>query len=187
MKKLSIAIAAAVLLSPLGLPVKAETAAAPIPANAAEECKDALALCKVHCVEPSTACTDSEQVVETLKAMVKALTSGDLKLYATFLDEGCTTFDERTKKLIVGKEAVLEDMKAKFQRYGPNGVTPLVSYTIDHPYARVTGDTAVVTFIAKREFSGSKIKEESRVTDVFVRHDGQWKKLHYRGNWKRVS
>jgi hypothetical protein len=143
--------------------------------------------CKVHCVEPSTACSESEQVVETLKAMLKELLAGDLKAYGAYLDEGCTTFDERTKKLIVGKQAVLEDMKAKIERYGPGGVTPLVSYTNDHPYARVTGDTAVVTFVAMREFAGPhRVKETSHVTDVFVKHDGKWKKLHYRGMWKRV-
>jgi hypothetical protein len=154
--------------------------APPAPAGDSHECK-------VHCVEPSTACSESEQVVETLKAMIKALTTGDLNAYESYLDEGCTTFDERTKKLIVGKQAVIEDMKAKFQRYGPDGVTPLLSYTIDHPYARVTGDTAVVTFVAMRELGGPHpVKEKSHVTDVFVKHDGKWKKLHYRGMWKRV-
>ena len=144
--------------------------------------------CKIDCVEPTAACSESARVIETLKVMTSALTKGDITTYEEYLDEGCTTFDERTKKLVAGREAVIADLKQKFVRYSPTGETPLISYTIDHPYAKVTGDTAVVTFVAVRETGGAHpSKEQANVTDVFVKRGDKWKKLHYRALWKKVS
>lgn len=144
--------------------------------------------CKISCVNPHTCCAESEKVLEVLQTLVKAYSSGDLKTYEEYLDEHCTTFCENTHKFISGKANVLNDMKTKFEKYAPGGPTPLVSFTIDQPYAKVTGDTAVVTFIAFREIGGKHpYKEKSSVTDVFVKHNGTWKKLHYRGAWKKVN
>lgn len=141
---------------------------------------------KVNCVEPHACCKESEKVLETLQVMVKALNNGDWKTYEDHLDEHCTTFDENSKKLIAGKEHVLSEMRSKIAKYDRDG-HPFVSVTIDHPYAKVTGDTAVVTLVAYRQYGGKRpFKEESKVTDIFVKKDGTWKKLHFRGAWKRI-
>jgi len=145
-------------------------------------------ICKVECSEPFGSCSESEKVIETLKLLAAAYARGDLITYEAYLDDGCTTFDEGTKKLIVGKQAVLEHLKRRFQEFAPDGKKPLLSYTIDHPYAHVTGDTAVVTFVAGVQVGGrNPYKAENHVTDIFVKHGDTWKKLHYRGRWRKVG
>lgn len=144
--------------------------------------------CTVDCVEPHANCAESQKVIDTLKLLVHAYSHGDLKTYEEYLDNSCTTFDEGTKKLVVGKQACLEELKAKFARYSPTGETPLISITIEQPYAKVTGNTAVVTFRAVREVGGKHpIKEIAEATDVFVKDGDKWKKLHFRGRWKKAA
>lgn len=144
--------------------------------------------CKVHCVKPHAACSESEKVLETLQLLVKAYTAGDLKTYEEYLDDNCTTFQEDTKKLVAGKANVLAHLKDSFAQNKPGGEHPLLSFTIDQPYAKVTGDTAVVTFVAYRSVGGAHpVKEKSHVTDIFVKKDGKWKKLHYRGRWQKTK
>lgn len=143
---------------------------------------------KVHCVDPHACCKESEKVLDTLQTLVNAYIHCDVKTIQDHLDDNCTTFDETTGKLVTGKENVVADLKKKFERYAPNGETPLLNYTIDHPYAKVNGDTAVVTFVAYREIGGKHpVKEKANITDVFVKHNGVWKKLHYRGAWKKIT
>lgn len=144
--------------------------------------------CAIHCIEPYAACSESEKVVEVLRVITKALAHGDLSTAAEYMDEKCTAFDAGSKKLIVGKEALMKELHRKFEEHGPGTAEPLLSYTIDHPYAKVTGDMAVVTFVAVKEYGGKKPQKlESRSTDIFVKREGKWKKMHYRSNWKRVS
>ncbi len=144
--------------------------------------------CKVKCHSPHAACPESAKVIETLQLLVKAYTAGDLKTYEEYLDDNCTTFQEDTHKLVSGKENVLANLKESFEGNKPGGEHPLLSFTIDMPYAKVTGDTAVVTFVAYRSVGGAHpTREKSHITDVFVKKDGKWKKLHYRGRWQKTK
>lgn len=143
---------------------------------------------KVRCIEPYAACAESEKVIETLNLMLKLIVKGDLDSYQDYLADGCTTFDEGTKKLIAGREAVIADLKRKIEEWAPTGESPLLSYTIDRPYAKVTGNTAVVTFKAVKEFGGKHpVKMEAQVTDVFIKEGEKWKKLHFRARWKKIA
>ncbi|HEY9784306.1 MAG TPA: nuclear transport factor 2 family protein [Candidatus Obscuribacterales bacterium] len=154
-----------------------------LPADAAEPEK-----CQISCIEPHAACTESEKVIETLKEITAALNDGDLETVSSYLDDGCTTFDKGTKKLIVGKQAVLDDLKRRIAAHNATSQEPLKAYTIDHPYAKVNGDVCVVTFVAHKEYGGKHpMKMESRCTDIFVRRGEKWKKLHYRSDWKRAK
>lgn len=150
--------------------------------------KDAVSTCKIECDELMAACSESHKLIEILMLLADAYARGDLVTYEAYLDDGCTTFDEGTKKLIVGKQAVVEHLKRRFQEFSPNGKTPLLWYKIQQPYAKVTGDTAVVTFVAETKIGGkSPYRAENHVTDIFVKHGDQWKKLHYRGRWRKVG
>lgn len=141
--------------------------------------------CKISCVDPHAACDESAKVIDTLRMLFDAVHKGDFETMSAYMDDGVTTFDEGTKKLIVGKEAVLADLRKKFEI---NKALGLESLTIDTPYAKVTGNTAVVTFVAVKVFGGKKpARMESRSTDIFVKEGGKWKKMHYRSNWKKVS
>jgi len=143
--------------------------------------------CKISLVDPHVACAESQKVLDVLHKLVKAYSSGDMKTYEEYLDDHCTTFDESTKKLVSGKANVLADVKQRIHTLALDGPTPLRSFTIDQPYAKVTGDTAVVTFVAYRELGGKHpVKEKCHVTDVFVKRGDTWKKLHFRGSWKKA-
>jgi hypothetical protein len=158
---------------------KSKTTVAPIP-------EDIQHLCKVTCIEPHANCDESKKVIETLQAMAHALNKGDIATYESYLDDGCTTFDEGSKKLLVGKKAVMENMTV---RDGKGKDSQLLnSITIDQPYCQVSGNTAVVTFKAIRELGGEHpYTEVCHATDVFVRVGDGWKRLHFRGHWKKLT
>ncbi|MBS1997112.1 MAG: nuclear transport factor 2 family protein [Cyanobacteria bacterium SZAS LIN-2] len=154
---------------------------APLPVSA-EEGK----ACAVTCNDPHPACSESAKVIETLNKLTQLINDGNFDALAEYFDDGVITFNEDTKKLIVGKAAVIADIKSRYERLhkGEN----LVSYTIDQPYAKVTGNRAVVTFVAKKVISGAHpIAMESHSTEVFVKDGDKWKTIHYRGAWKKIS
>lgn len=142
---------------------------------------------KISCVNPHATCAESEKVLDTFKILFRAYSRGDLETAGQYMDDDCTTFDEASKSLIVGRKAVLEDMKHKIHGWEVSD-SPLIAYTMEHPYARVDGDMAVVSFVAFKEFGGKHPQKfKSHCTDIFKREGGKWKKLHYRSNWKEVA
>ena len=142
--------------------------------------------CKVFCVNPHSTCADGEKVLQVMETLVKALNVHDWKTYSDNLDDNCFTFDENKHKPIFGKENVVADIKKRAEKYAGEGA-PFLSVTIDQPYVKVSGDSAVVTFLAIRQFGGKHpFKEQAQATDVFVKKGDTWKKCHFRGAWKRV-
>lgn len=140
--------------------------------------------CQVSVHDAHPACSESTKVIETLKYMASLLAKGDLKTYGEYLDEGCTSFDENTHKLVVGKENILANTRKEMAELGKD---PVITISIEEPYAKVTGDVAVVTFTGIWEVGGEHpLKEELRATDVFVKHGDKWRKLHCRGEWKKL-
>jgi hypothetical protein len=144
--------------------------------------------CKVSCVDPHSGCPESAKIIEELKEIVHALNTGNVDKAAEFYDDNCTSIDKKTKKVISGKQAVIDDLKIRMEAHNPNSKEPLKSITIDRPYAFVHGDTATVTFVAYKEYGGEHpYKMESHCTDIFVKRGEMWKKLHYISNWKRIK
>jgi ketosteroid isomerase-like protein len=142
---------------------------------------------KISCINPNAACTESEQVLDTLKVLFKAYSKGDLTTAAQYMDDDCTTVDDASHELIVGKTAVLADLKNRIHGWEVSD-SPLIAYTMEHPYAKVDGDMAVVSFVAIKEFGGKHPQKfKSHCTDIFKKENGVWKKLHYRSNWKEVT
>ncbi|MCW5823322.1 MAG: nuclear transport factor 2 family protein [Cyanobacteria bacterium TGS_CYA1] len=155
----------------------------------AEELASATPEADVSCINPHLACPEAGEVIDTLKEIAKAYSAGDFSKLSDFLDNDITTFDDKKKKLIVGKPAVMEWVREQWDKSKSEG-NPVESYTIDHPFAQVRGDTAIVTFRAVKRFGGKKPKAfASQCTDIFVKHTPQdgWKKLHYRTHWKEIS
>lgn len=143
----------------------------------------------VSCINPHLACPEAGEVIDTLKQIAKVYSAGDFSKLSDYLDNDITTFDDKKKKLIVGKKAVMEWVREQWDKSKSEG-NPVESYTIDHPFAQVRGDTAIVTFRAVKRFGGKKPKAfASQCTDIFVKHTPQdgWKKLHYRTHWKEIS
>jgi len=145
-------------------------------------------VCKVDCVDPHPACEESQKVIDTLKKIYEAFGRGDMTVVAEYIDDGCTTFDETTHTLIVGKKDVLADIKAKIEQFRDDKDSPLLSYTIERPYAEVKDNTAVVTFVAIKVFGGKHPQKlVSHCTDIFVKENGKWMKSHFRSHWKQAT
>lgn len=143
---------------------------------------------EVRCVDPHACCAESKKVIEELEEMVSAYTKGDMATYEKYLDDKCSFFDESTHKLISGKDAALEHLRESFVAHAPGGTKPLVSFTIDQPFAKVTNDTCVVTFLATKVIGGKNPHtERCHVTDVFVKRGDMWKKLSWSGKWVTVE
>ncbi|QQR57366.1 MAG: nuclear transport factor 2 family protein [Candidatus Melainabacteria bacterium] len=143
--------------------------------------------CAISCSQPME--NTCETIIAVLKATTRAVAEKDYVELAKYLDENCTTYDVCTKKTVVGRENIIANVKAKIAAEEKRLKVPAIAFTIDQPFAKITGDKAVVTFVLKKEVGGANPAVfESHVTDVFVKRDGDWKKLHYcGGDWKRVK
>lgn len=140
---------------------------------------------KINCVGGHAACKESERVIAILKKIASYYSEGNFDEISKYLSKDVTTFDEGSHKLIIGRQAVLDDIKTRWEDAHAKG-SSVVSYTIYHPYAKVTGDEAVVTFKAVKTVGGKEPQTlSSRCTDVFIKEDGTWKKLHYISSWKK--
>jgi hypothetical protein len=144
--------------------------------------------CNVECIDAHACCEESKKVIEILRSLIKAYAEGDLKTYETYLDDNCSIVDESTKKVILGKAKVIKELRDKFANHSPGSTDPLVSVTIDQPYAKVINDNCVVTFWATREIGGAHPrKEQAHITDIFIKRPDGWKKLHWSGQWQPVA
>lgn len=143
---------------------------------------------KFACTNTHPDCPEAEKVIQTLSLYAKAYVSQDYKTCAEYMTENITTFDLGSHKLIVGKEAVLADMKARLDKSAPGTDSPLLSYTIDHPMAQVKGNKACVNCIGIKIYGGKHPRKmESHSNYVFLKEDGKWKKSHFTTDWKKVS
>jgi ketosteroid isomerase-like protein len=143
---------------------------------------------KIKCMDPHACCEESAKIIDIVQQMYKAYSERDLEALGKYLDPNCTTFDQGTKKLIVGREAILTEIKNWLNKNAADEKSPLLSYTIEHPYCEVNGDNAVVTFTARKEIGGEHPKKfQSRCLDVFKKENGSWLRTHYRSNWKEVE
>lgn len=161
--------------------------AIPAIANEIQSEPEKLSACAISCSQPME--SNCETIVAVLKTTTRAVAEKDFVELAKHLDENCTTYDVCTKKTVVGRENIIANVKAKIAAEEKRLKVPTIAFTIDQPFAKITGDKAVVTFILKKEVGGTNPAVfESHVTDVFVKRDGSWKKLYFcGGNWKRVK
>ena len=146
--------------------------------------------CKIKCVDPHAACEESAKVIQIVLDMYKAYSEGDIDTLSKYLDKDCTTFDEGTKKLISGREAVLAEIKAWLSKNSASANAPLIAYTIEHPFCQMSNDhdQAVVTFTALKELGGEHPRKfKSRCTDIFRKDGNSWVRTHYRSNWTEIQ
>lgn len=138
--------------------------------------------------EPHAARTEAEDVTDVLQIMGKAYATGDIAGYIKHLDDNCSVYDEETKKMVQGKAAVISALTEKFARNARSGSDQILSYTIDQPYVKVNGQTAVVTYHVIEEIAGKhKRTLEGSMSDVFNKENGHWMKVHQQAVWKRVK
>lgn len=131
---------------------------------------------------------ESEDVIDVLQIMGKAYATGDIAGYIKHLDNNCSVFDEEKNRMVQGKAAVIAALTEKFARNSKSGSDRILSYTIDQPYVKVNGQTAVVTYHVIEEVAGKHRRTlEGSMSDVFQKEDGHWMKVHQQAVWKRVK
>lgn len=183
--QVSFAIAASVLCAPV---FAGESATKQGPADGSKS--EPAHACRVKCTEPHAACDEAKKVLDILQKLVTAYSVGDIETYEKYLDDNCVVLETGKNNVVSGKADVLKRLKTHFIEHQPGGSKPLKSFHIDQPFAKVSdkGDTCVVTFVATKEVGGSNPHtERANVTDVFVKRNGDWKKLHWQGKWEVVS
>jgi hypothetical protein len=138
--------------------------------------------------DPHSPRTEGQDVIDVLQVMGKAYASGDIAEYIKHLDNNCSVYDEEKNRMVQGKEAVIAALTLKFAQNSKSGSDRIVSYTIDQPYVKVTGQMAVVTYSVIEKVVGRHPRTlEGSMSDVFQKEDGQWMKVHQRADWKRVK
>jgi hypothetical protein len=146
-------------------------------------------ICRIICLQPDITNPEASVVLDTLEKLAKSYGEGDMVTYAKFVDDGCTTFDNATGRMVSGKAAHLkcmEDALAKSRKL--YGESPVVSYTLEQPYARIKGDVATVTFRAIEQVGGNfNEKLQADATNLFIKRDNEWKLFHCRIKWKKVG
>jgi hypothetical protein len=138
-----------------------------------------------HCApQPHAAKADAPDVLKSVERIVKAYSSGNLPEYESLLDEDCSYLDHERNKMISGKARVIEHLKQSFAKHAPNGTQPLVSYTVDQPYIKVLGETAVVTYRAFEEIGGATpMHAEGLITKIFRKSGDTWKQQYDSSSW----
>ena len=127
---------------------------------------------------------EAQKILRAINQFKDALIKEDFDKLSTFLHEDATSFNEHTKKLIKGKENVLQNLKTIMKGFSSHSKTPLKKYTIKNPYINVSGKQATATYFAVATFGGSSpCQLSSNVTEVFQKQGSAWKRLHYRGHW----
>lgn len=138
--------------------------------------------------EEESSKAEAKDVLNVLQTMGKAYASGDIAEYVTHLDNYCSVFDEHKNQVVEGKEAVITALKQKFAKRSQAGAEHILSYTIDQPYVKVNGKTAVVTYRAIEAVGEPHPRKlEGFMSDVFEKEDGRWVKVHQRAVWKRIK
>jgi ketosteroid isomerase-like protein len=131
---------------------------------------------------------EEQEVINVLQTMGKAYARGDIAGYIEHLDDNCSVYDEHKNKMVEGKQAVITALKQIFAKRSEPGADHIVSYTIDQPYVKVTGDTAVVSYRALEVIGGAHARKmQGAMSDVFKKEDGHWMKVHQRAVWKRMK
>lgn len=143
--------------------------------------------CKIHLIEGHAACEESQKVIEVMKKVFEAYGKHDINAISEYITEDCTGINEG-HKLLVGKPAILDHIKKHIEKHSSEAESPLLSYTIERPFAQVNGDTATVTFVAYKSYGGKHPHcKVSHSTDIFVKRDGKWLASHYVNNWKESN
>ncbi len=143
----------------------------------------------VRCLNPHEAAEmhspkpEAPVVLKMVENLADAYSSGKFDELSECLDQDCAMFNEEKNETITGREAVLKRLKQDFKTDTDGGRT-ISGYTIDSPYVKVVGNSAVVTFRAEKLLKGQSVsKQQAFVTEMFVKVGNQWKLAHIRAKW----
>ncbi len=128
----------------------------------------------------------SEQVLEALQKLLQAISQKNLEQVGNCLSPDVVSFDDRSRKLISGKQAVLDHISKRV--IGLDSDDGIKSFVVYNPRVNVKGDTAMVSFRAVKETGGPKpARLESWCSEVFEHKNDEWLVLHFQSNWKPLK
>lgn len=160
---------------------KRSAAAEPVKVGSVAPVETATRVSVVHCNDPHEAVEmhspkpEAPVVLKLVQNLAEACSTGKIDAISDCVDADCGMYIEETKEHVTGKVAVLKKLKQDFKT-DTDGGGVISSYTIDSPYVKVVGNSAVVTFRAERLVKGSKeTKQQAFVTEMFVKVGDQWK------------
>lgn len=142
------------------------------------------AACTFECIDSHAEDQRGQELIATLKGMLKCLEEKDFDKFAESLENDSTMFDEKTKELLDGKDKIIDRLKSRYQN---KEGAKLLKFEIRDAYARVYKDTGTVTFCATKEYGGAKpTKMRSHCSNIFALKDGHWKLIHFRSAWQKT-
>lgn len=122
---------------------------------------------------------DSQELLPAFKKLMQGLGQRDINTIGECLSPEVILFYNHD--LVYGKKAVLDHISKKVIGVDDGTVN---SITIYHPFIKIKGDTAMVSFRATKEIGGSKpAKLESWCWEIFERKDNEWKILQFHSKW----
>lgn len=139
---------------------------------------------KVEIIGGDNQDTENEQVLSAFKKLMLGLGQKDIGAIGECLSPDVILFYNHD--LVYGKQAVLDHISKRVLGKEPAGTVN--SITVHHPFIKVKGQTAMVSFRAVKQFTGAKpTKMESWCWEVFERKDNQWKVLQFHSNWTPIK
>ncbi len=174
-------------IKPADLPVKSNTSAETVVSSkTTEQQQESESDNLVRCINPHEALEmhspkpEAPDVLKAAVALASAYGRGKLDRYGDLISDDCSLYDEHEGKTVSGREAILKRLKLDFQRDTAGG-RQIVAYTIDSPYIKVLGGTAVVTYKAVKSIQGKLLEDEQTfVTEMFVKEGDNWKLTYWR-------
>ena len=117
---------------------------------------------------------DVEEVKATLIAMWKAIETGDVERYASYIHPDFTSFGENDVYLASGQELEVRNIADYLQR------AQNVHTEMHQPEVTVLGRVAWITYYWTDSglLEGKRFSSRGKSTRIFVKEDGKWLCIH---------
>ena len=136
---------------------------------------------KIEVIGETASDKDSSDVMAALHRLLTYVEHKNFEQIGNCLSEDVVMTDDKSNEPVYGKKDVMERVKSNLD--GGKKKSPVKSMVLQHPFVNVKGDTAMVSFLAKKELAdGSKF--ESLCSEVYERKNGEWLVLKFKTNWK---
>jgi hypothetical protein len=138
---------------------------------------------EVQIVQPEQQDEANKPVVKSLQNLLEALANRNLEQIRNCLSDEVSVCVNSKDGVIYGRDAVMEHIKKNVLGTAADAITKKI--TVYRPYVTIKSDTAMVSFQATKEVTGSHPQTlESWCSEVFERSGNDWKVIYFQSNWK---
>ncbi len=96
--------------------------------------------------EPHSPRAEAPDVIKAVDVLVQACAAGNSEVVGKLIDDQCSVSGADAGKTYIGKKAVMEHLQQAGGKHTAKGSEPLISFTLNQPFIKVIGASAVVTF-----------------------------------------